>query len=87
MEIGDLDKSFQMSTKYLLTKIGFDTTENEPCKVCPLSECRSPRFGSLDRTSVASPPLPSLLLHQEEEIDIKLHQRSERLCIFRSCAD
>ena len=24
--------------------IGFDTEENEPCKVCPLSVYRSPRF-------------------------------------------
>ena len=24
------------SNAYLLAKIGFDTTENEPCKVCPI---------------------------------------------------
>ena len=32
------------SNEYLLAKIGFDTAENEPCKVCPLSAYRSPRF-------------------------------------------
>ena len=38
--------SFQIdpnSNEYLLAKFGFDTTENEPCKVCPLSAYRSPR--------------------------------------------
>ena len=29
---------------YLLANIGFDTAENEPSKVCPLSVCRSPSF-------------------------------------------
>ena len=29
--------------EYLLAKIGVDTAENEPCKVCPLSAYRSPR--------------------------------------------
>ena len=29
--------------KHLLAKFGFDTAENEPCKVCPLSAYRSPR--------------------------------------------
>ena len=31
------------SNAYLLAKFGFDTAENEPCKVCPLSAYRSPR--------------------------------------------
>ena len=31
------------SKKILLAKIGVDTAENEPCKVCPLSVYRSPR--------------------------------------------
>ena len=31
------------SNEYLLAKFGFDTAENEPCKVCPLSAYRSPR--------------------------------------------
>jgi len=32
------------SKEYLLAKFGFDTAENEPCKVCPLSAYRSPRW-------------------------------------------
>ena len=32
------------SNEYLLAKFGFDTAENEPCKVCPLSAYRSPRW-------------------------------------------
>ena len=34
----------ELSNEYLLEKFGFDTAENEPCKVCPLSAYRSPRF-------------------------------------------
>ena len=34
----------ELSNAYLLAKIGVDTAENEPCKVCPLSAYRSPRF-------------------------------------------
>ena len=37
----------ELSHKYLLAKFGFDTAENEPCKVCPLSAYRSPRFDYL----------------------------------------
>ena len=33
----------ELSNEYLLAKIGVDTAENEPCKVCPLSAYRSPR--------------------------------------------
>ena len=33
----------ELSNEYLVAKIGFDTAENEPCKVCPLSVYRSPR--------------------------------------------
>ena len=33
----------ELSNEYLLAKFGFDTAENEPCKVCPLSVYRSPR--------------------------------------------
>ena len=34
----------ELSNEYLLAKFGFDTAENEPCEVCPLSAYRSPRF-------------------------------------------
>ena len=32
------------SNEYLLANFGFDTAENEPCSVCPLSAYRSPRY-------------------------------------------
>ena len=34
---------YSYSNEYLLAKFGFDTAENEPCKVCPFSVYRSPR--------------------------------------------
>ena len=34
----------ELSNEYLLAKFGFDTAEDEPCKVCPLSAYRSPKF-------------------------------------------
>ena len=34
----------ELSNEYLLAKFGFDTAESEPCKVCPLSAYRSPRY-------------------------------------------
>ena len=36
----------EFSNEYLLAKFGFDTAENEPYKVCPLSAYRSPRSTS-----------------------------------------
>ena len=34
----------ELSNEYLLAKFDFDTAENEPCKICPLSAYRSPRY-------------------------------------------
>ena len=34
----------ELSNAYLLATFGFDTAENEPCQVCPLSAYRSPRL-------------------------------------------
>ena len=34
VNIVDIVKSFQTSIYYLLAKVGFDTAENEPLKVC-----------------------------------------------------
>ena len=55
MRCVDLDESFQSSfqidpnsNEYLLAKFGFDTAEKEPCKVCPLSAYRSPRYTDND---------------------------------------
>ena len=43
----------ELSNDYLLAKIGVDTAENEPCKVCPLSAYRSPRYERLNETDLA----------------------------------
>ena len=37
----------ELSKDYLVVKIGFDTADNELCKVCSLSVYRSPRFHRL----------------------------------------
>ena len=34
----------ELANEHLLEKFGFDTAENEPCKVCPLSAYSSPRL-------------------------------------------
>ena len=44
MHCVDLGESFPTSIYHLLAKFGFDTAENEPCKVCPLSAYRYPRY-------------------------------------------
>ena len=35
----ELSNSSFLNTYYLLAKFGFDTSENEPCKVCPIERC------------------------------------------------
>ena len=40
----DLGESFRISSYYLLATVGFDTAENELCKVWPLSAYRFPRW-------------------------------------------
>ena len=37
----------ELSNPYLLSNFGFDTAENEPCKVCPIDSC--------GRTAIAEP--------------------------------
>ena len=34
----------ELSNAYFLANFGFDTADNEPCKVCPLSAYRSVRY-------------------------------------------
>ena len=36
----------ELSNAYFLAKFGFDTADNGPCKVCPLSAYRSPRYST-----------------------------------------
>ena len=64
----------ELSNKYLLATCGFDTAENEPCKVCPLYAYRSPRFlddlGKHDKNKddkiVDSPEVEADLAHVKE---------------------
>ena len=45
----------EVSNAYLVAIIGFDTEENEPCKVCPLSAYISPRcHGAATRDKLLS---------------------------------
>ena len=44
----------ELSNAYLLAKSGFDTAENEPCKVCPLSVCSSPEVHPSSRLETLS---------------------------------
>ena len=46
----------ELSNAYLLAKFGFDTAENEPCKVCPLSVYRSPRSWSCECVETSTSP-------------------------------
>jgi len=41
----------ELSNAYLLAKCGFDTAENQPCKVCPLSAYGSPRCSETSSSS------------------------------------
>ena len=49
----------ELSNAYLLAKCGFDTAENEPCKVCPIESCpadllcEAERGGAHERGRVA----------------------------------
>ena len=59
----------ELSNEYLLANFGFDTAENEPCKVCPLSAYGSPRC-NFQRSSrkflgapLVSPSFPEKAAH------------------------
>ena len=53
----------ELSNEYLLAKFGFDTAENEPCKVCPLSAYGSPRS---ERELEPDTPLCTLEVGRED---------------------
>ena len=45
----------ELANAYLLAEFGFETAENEPSKVCPLSAYRSPRSSRSRRRSRTRP--------------------------------
>ena len=61
----------ELSNAYLLAKFGFDTAENEPFQVCPLSAYRSPRCD-----------LPGALLQHVLHLHrpLRLHVHGLRVC-------
>ena len=74
----------ELSNEYLPVIIGFDTAENEPCKVCPLSAYRSLLL-SLQIPQVKNPAATWTEGHdeqrfapREEEVDPSL-ETTERL--------
>ena len=73
----------ELSNEYLLAKFGFDTAENEVCKVCPLSAYRSPWFahwliiGKEERRLLLLPD--DLALH----VGVRLLLRPRREGLFR----
>ena len=68
-----------LSNKYLLAKFGFDTAENEPCKVCPLSAYRSPRLKcNAPKTQVADVSRFFGQLHQINQLQIPITTESKR---------
>ena len=47
----------ELSNAYFLAKFGFDTAENEPFQVCPLSAYRSPRSMGSSKDLAAVQPV------------------------------
>ena len=59
----------ELSKEYLLAKIGVDTAENAPCKVCPLSAYRSPRFVSSHKIPIPADDVMVMHLRVGDVID------------------
>ena len=68
----------ELSNEYLLAKFGFDTAENEPCKVCPLSAYRSPRFSSLAAVDEGYEDIPLMPTLDELAVLLQLHWHSTK---------
>ena len=70
----------ELSNEYLLAKFGFDTAENEPCNVCPLSAYRSPRCDQIDFLLVSGDDTFVILENLREYLDRiwTLHGAKER---------
>ena len=58
----------ELSNAYLLTKFGFDTAENEPCKDCPLSAYRSPRSALEDRLAKGNKSVEDRLTRMDQSL-------------------
>ena len=75
----------ELSNEYLLAKFGFDTVENGPCKVCPLSAYRSPRYEVPlhNAESLAHEEIASKYLVEFEYLPSTTCETEKRLAWFR----
>ena len=64
----------ELSNEYLLAKFVFDTAENEPCKVCPLSAYRSLLLLQI-------PQAAALRRRVHERLRARLHARGAASCL------
>ena len=75
----------ELSNAYFLAKFGFDTAENEPFQVCPLSAYRSPRFAialNVIYDEVAFRPEHSGAKRAREEFEALTHKHdTKRRCV------
>ena len=80
VDLGESFRTDSYSNKYLLAKFGFDTAENEPCNVCPLSAYRSPRCDQIDFLLVSGDDTFVILENLREYLDRiwTLHGAKER---------
>ena len=69
----ELSFFFAFQRVFTFAKIGFDTAENEPCRVCPLSAYRSPRLSWIFETLDAD---ESNSLSVDEFIQGMMHVKS-----------
>ena len=67
----------ELSNKYLFAKFGFDTAENEPCKVCPLSAYRSPRSDSQTSRAQKAESITEKEA-SKADLDLKVENASEK---------
>ena len=77
MHCADLGESFPTSIYYLLSKFGFDTAENEPCKVCPISAYRSPRFCMDCNCQDSGDAMPCEMCSHEKDDDHHGHDHDD----------
>ena len=76
----------ELSNAYLLAKSGFDTAENEPCKVCPPSVYRSPRFGLASPNRGERPAGRAQLLAKKGGTSGRMERLTELVPIPEKCS-
>ena len=84
----------ELSSAYFLAKFGFDTAENEPCEVCPLTAYRSPQVTSRSGAQTGSGDTGARIEKNTHELLIPLNPGCRRHFLFpptsfsfRSCSN